>query len=295
MAGDRGAAVEDIQHRLLLLGYDLGPTGIDGVFLGATLAAIKSFQDDRGLFPDGVVGDKTWSALVDATFTFGDRMLYLRVPYLHGHDVRVLQEALGALGFSTGNVDGIFGAYTERAVRDFQSNVGLPPDGIVGPDSVQALLGLRHIWEGRESARSPGARFGTARAREVLASARIAIVPEDSGAQELAARVLNLAMATTEEAKVSLLAAGETPDPQTRVLLRLAASGIERAVLGTSVVTVAGPDDSGLAARLTTAIASASCSPAQVAVDLSQVTLGDERVDQQVAVLLLDAVCSALA
>jgi len=295
VAGDRGAAVEDIQHRLLLLGYDLGPTGIDGVFLGATLAAIRSFQDDRGLFPDGVVGDKTWSALVDATFTFGDRMLYLRVPYLHGHDVRVLQEALGALGFSTGNVDGIFGAYTERAVRDFQSNVGLPPDGIVGPDSVQALLGLRHIWEGRESARSSGARFGTARAREVLASARIAIVPEDSGAQELAARVLNLAMATTEEAKVSLLAAGETPDPQTRVVLRLAASGIERAVLGTSIVTVAGSDDSGLAARLTTAIASASCSPAQVAVDLSQVTLGDERVDQQVAVLLLDAVCSALA
>jgi hypothetical protein len=44
-----------------------------------------------------------------------------------------------------------------------------------------------------------------------------------------------------------------------------------------------------------TAIASSPGVLAEVVVDLSHVTLGDERVDQQVAVLLLDAVCTALA
>ena len=51
---------------------------------------------------DGFVGDATWAALVDATFTLGDRMLYLRVPHFHGHDVRVLQQALNVLGFACG-------------------------------------------------------------------------------------------------------------------------------------------------------------------------------------------------
>ena len=295
VAGDRGPAVEDIQRRLLLLGYDLGPTGIDGVFLGATLSATEAFQEDRGLVVDGKVGEKTWSALVDATFTFGDRMLYLRVPYLHGHDVRVLQEALGVLGFSPGAVDGIFGAYTEHALRDFQRNVGLAPDGIVGPDSVQVLLGLKHLWEGRESARSSGARYGAARAREVLANVPIAILPEDASAQELAARMVNLAMATTDEAQITLLAPGESPDAETQAVVRLAGGGMERALPGMSLVTLAGPEDGGLAKRLATALALGGERPRQVRIDLSSVELGDERVDQQVAVVLLDAVCEALA
>ena len=81
--GDRGAAVEDVQRRLITLGADLGPTGVDGVFFGATLAAVRAFQHVRGLDEDGEVGDHTWAALVDATFSLGDRLLYLRHPYLH--------------------------------------------------------------------------------------------------------------------------------------------------------------------------------------------------------------------
>ena len=117
--GDRGAAVEDVQKRLLVLGFDLGPTGVDGVFLGATLSAVRSFQHANGLSEDGTVGDETWAALVDATFRLGDRLLYLRYPYLHGADVRALQSALNVLGFACGSPDGIFGAFTERAVRTF--------------------------------------------------------------------------------------------------------------------------------------------------------------------------------
>src|SRR5450759_569983 len=131
--GDRGPAVEDVQRRLLVLGEDLGTTGVDGCFLGATYAAVVAFQRERGLDEDGEVGPETWAALVDATFTLGDRLLYLRYPYLHGADVRSLQQALNALGFACGETDGIFGAFTERAVREFQANMGLDADGIVGP------------------------------------------------------------------------------------------------------------------------------------------------------------------
>ena len=44
---------------------------------------------------------------------------------LRGDDVGELQRRLGALGFDAGRVDGIFGPHTERALVDFQRNVGL--------------------------------------------------------------------------------------------------------------------------------------------------------------------------
>ncbi|MGH2840719.1 MAG: peptidoglycan-binding domain-containing protein, partial [Solirubrobacteraceae bacterium] len=50
-----------------------------------------------------------------------------------GQAVEDLQEALKALGFSPGKVDGIFGAATEKAVKAFQASVGIDADGIVGP------------------------------------------------------------------------------------------------------------------------------------------------------------------
>jgi len=52
--GDRGAAVEDIQRRLRTLGFDLGITGIDGVFFGRTADAVRSFQQQHGLAEDGL-------------------------------------------------------------------------------------------------------------------------------------------------------------------------------------------------------------------------------------------------
>ena len=86
LPGGRGPAVEDIQRRLLALGFDLGPTGVDGVFLGKTRDAVIAFQTGNGLSEDGVVGGETWAALVDATFKLGDRTLYLRLPHFHGRD-----------------------------------------------------------------------------------------------------------------------------------------------------------------------------------------------------------------
>jgi peptidoglycan hydrolase-like protein with peptidoglycan-binding domain len=49
-----------------------------------------------------------------------------------GQAVKDLQEALNALGFAAGKVDGVFGAATEQAVRAFQGSVGIDVDGIAG-------------------------------------------------------------------------------------------------------------------------------------------------------------------
>jgi len=57
-----------------------------------------------------------------------------------GNDVRRLQRILvmtKLLGYE--EIDGVFGANTEAAVKDFQSGNGLTADGIVGPNTWHAL------------------------------------------------------------------------------------------------------------------------------------------------------------
>ena len=46
--------------------------------------------------------------------------------------VRDLQEALKALGYDPGPIDGAFGAMTESAVKKFQQAREIPADGVVG-------------------------------------------------------------------------------------------------------------------------------------------------------------------
>lgn len=57
-----------------------------------------------------------------------------------GPNVQFLQLALNRAGFGPVVTDGIFGAKTREAVRDFQSAHFLTPDGIVGPRTTRALM-----------------------------------------------------------------------------------------------------------------------------------------------------------
>ena len=56
-----GVQASEVQRALQRAGYDPGP--IDGKLGKKTKAAIKSFQRKNGLNADGVIGEKTWSAL----------------------------------------------------------------------------------------------------------------------------------------------------------------------------------------------------------------------------------------
>ncbi len=159
--GDRGNAVEDVQDRLLVLGF--GPISDPaGDFGLATRAAIEAFQRHRGLRVDGVCGDQTWQTLVEAGHRLGDRLLYRRTPMLRGDDVAEAQQRLCALGFDTGRVDGIFGDATAKALREFQENSALPVDGILGTETLRELR--------RVAVRGPGPLqlVSTVRAREIL-------------------------------------------------------------------------------------------------------------------------------
>src|SRR6266571_2523104 len=145
--GTRGDPVRDIQARLSSLGYRIDP-GEHGEFGPSTERAVREFQQRRRLPVDGTVGPHSWQELVEAGYSLGDRVLYLRYPFFRGDDVRALQASLNLLGFDAGREDGIFGGRTDRAVHDFQRNVGLPLDGIVGVTTVEALRRLRPVGPG---------------------------------------------------------------------------------------------------------------------------------------------------
>ena len=57
-----------------------------------------------------------------------------------GPNVELLQLGLKRAGFSPGNIDGIFGPNTDKAVRDFQRYFKLKVDGIVGPRTWNTLF-----------------------------------------------------------------------------------------------------------------------------------------------------------
>ena len=56
-----------------------------------------------------------------------------------GEQVKTLQKALAALGFSPGTPDGDYGPATQVAVEKFQVAKELAEDGVVGPATLTAL------------------------------------------------------------------------------------------------------------------------------------------------------------
>jgi N-acetylmuramoyl-L-alanine amidase len=59
---------------------------------------------------------------------------------------------LNALGFDAGREDGIFGAVTEQAVRQFQRDAGVAADGVCGPATRAALERLGGLAAGSVAA-----------------------------------------------------------------------------------------------------------------------------------------------
>jgi N-acetylmuramoyl-L-alanine amidase len=139
--GDRSEQVSDVQFRLRAAGTRIEDE--PGYFGPQTEAAVRSFQQQRTILVDGIVGPQTWSALVEASWVLGDRVLYLKHPPMRGDDVVMLQRRLNALGFDAGREDGIFGRLAHQAVRAFQKEYGIAEDGLFGPHTNNALRGLR--------------------------------------------------------------------------------------------------------------------------------------------------------
>ena len=60
--GAKGNMTRTIQGLLYGFGYD--PNGFDGSFGPGCLAAVKSYQTNKGLSVDGIVGPNTWAAML---------------------------------------------------------------------------------------------------------------------------------------------------------------------------------------------------------------------------------------
>lgn len=211
--GSVGPEVEDVQRRLEGLGL---PCAGDeqGQFGPATRAAVRAFQQRRGLPADGIVGEDTWRALVGASFALGDRMLYETRPIMQGDDIRELQRRLNQLGFDAGYDDGRYGPQTADAVRDFQLNVGLPVDGIAGPETVDLVLRLhrRHqeapayAVRERELLRRP-ARTSIAGVRVMVDPGRSAVDPGLIGPDGTPEHEITWAIASLVEGRLAALGA----------------------------------------------------------------------------------------
>ena len=68
--GASGQYVTLLQTKLIQMDYDLGSYGADGKYGAKTEAAVKDFQRNNGLNPDGITGPLTWAALEDGKQTF---------------------------------------------------------------------------------------------------------------------------------------------------------------------------------------------------------------------------------
>jgi N-acetylmuramoyl-L-alanine amidase len=151
----RGAnedAVAEVRRVLAGLGLlsNLDPR-VESLYDEATELAVRHFQQRRGLSIDGIVGRETWTALAGARWRLGDRVLaHNATSPFAGDDVVALQEQLLEMGYDVSRPDGVFGRRTESALRAFQRDYGLTPDGICGPATLRALRQLtRRVIGGR--------------------------------------------------------------------------------------------------------------------------------------------------
>lgn len=93
---------------------------IDGIKGNQTTQAIKGFQTNNGLVPDGIYGEATDNQL---RFVISN-----------------CQKMLNNKGYSLAT-DGIVGNATIGAIKDFQSKNGLSVDGIIGDATFSKLAG----------------------------------------------------------------------------------------------------------------------------------------------------------
>ena len=125
--GDSGPDVKELQTLLDDNGFWTYHT-ITDYFGDITETAVKNFQFSKQIKVDGLVGNTTYSCLMDGVkndimLKKGDR----------GEQVKEVQQMLGI------TADGIFGSGTESSVKKFQKDNGLIADGIVGSKTYETL------------------------------------------------------------------------------------------------------------------------------------------------------------
>ncbi len=147
--GDTGQDVIDLQNALVAAGFS--PGAVDGNFGFATGLAVRSFQFDRGLLPDGIVGDNTWTELEPflATTKGGEQppteplpISSIRVTSEHTamHELVNIDGLSLVRGTATEVGDGRWSivGYAEMSVLEALQNAGYAVEIIEDPATLQA-------------------------------------------------------------------------------------------------------------------------------------------------------------
>lgn len=156
--GDSDPLVATVKAQLHRLGYQCDPSS--ELFDHQFEFVIREFQQSRGIVVDGVIGTETFKELEIARYKLGDRVLrFDPVRPLQGDDVTELQHRLSRLGVYTESITFEFGSATHNAVREIQNELGLSPDGVVGPSTLATLSAVYrqsshgNLWALQERAR----------------------------------------------------------------------------------------------------------------------------------------------
>ncbi|MBL7131977.1 MAG: peptidoglycan-binding protein [Candidatus Omnitrophica bacterium] len=158
--------VEEIQKILKDAHFDPGPA--DGKMGSQTRKAIRDFQKEKGLWPNGRVNSKTWLELNREKESLKkevtpqpmvlpsekkppevkseEEMRKIMGPQekvtkekLPKDKKKQIQLALQKAGFYKGKIDVKIGPQTKEAIREFQKAKGLKVDGVVGQKTWDEL------------------------------------------------------------------------------------------------------------------------------------------------------------
>ncbi|MBI4814303.1 MAG: peptidoglycan-binding protein [Methanobacterium sp.] len=109
-----------------------GENPASGLTVGVTGAEVQEAQSV--IANNKPFGENSSKILGNNTTTNGSLKLGAT-----GDKVKELQQWLTDYGYYSGDVDGVFGADTEKAVKAFQEESGLIVDGVVGNDTKKAM------------------------------------------------------------------------------------------------------------------------------------------------------------
>ena len=109
-----------------------GENPASGLTVGVTGAEVQEAQSV--IANNKPFGENSSKILGNNTTTNGSLKLGAT-----GDKVKELQQWLTDYGYYSGNIDGVFGADTEKAVKSFQEESGLIVDGVVGNDTKKAM------------------------------------------------------------------------------------------------------------------------------------------------------------
>jgi peptidoglycan hydrolase-like protein with peptidoglycan-binding domain len=144
--GDHGRYALELQLALRFQGYkNLQGTGN---YADSTLAAVQDFQRKNGINDSGIVGSKTWHALVGSIPSLlthnSDDIVRPTYGINPGEDNPEKMSQLTNLlmriyPYQVGNGPDAYGPELVSVVQDFQRRAGIKDSGIVGPLTWDAL------------------------------------------------------------------------------------------------------------------------------------------------------------